>query len=127
MVSRRRGAASQVGNPQQTSTLPIPPTIDERDVVPNESLPKQIFTHKQPEHISIILRNWENYVFKANLPDTPGSRRLPCVVRLEAKGRELSGFTSVSAIQKVATTCVSDLVPETFYVDFVAGSGYGYS
>jgi len=69
-----------------------------RDVTPDESLLKQIFTTNQPGTISILLQTWEKCVFKAEFPKGLEDRHFAYVVRLEAENENLKTFTTIAAI-----------------------------
>ena len=88
----------------------------DRDVTPDDSLLKQIFTTNQPETISIFLQNWDKCVFKAEFPRDGEHRHSTCVVRLEAENKNLQTFTTIASMQQIAATIIPDLVPQTLQV-----------
>ncbi|KAL5330823.1 hypothetical protein ACEPPN_000347 [Leptodophora sp. 'Broadleaf-Isolate-01'] len=88
----------------------------DRDVTPDDSLLKQIFTTNQPETISIFLQNWDKCVFKAEFPKGLEDRHSACVVRLEAENDNLKTFTTIAAIQQIAAIIIPELVPQTLQV-----------
>ncbi|KAH8161949.1 hypothetical protein CIB48_g6284 [Xylaria polymorpha] len=88
----------------------------DRDVTPDDSLLKQIFTTNQPEAISIFLQNWDKCVFKAEFPKDLEHRHSACVVRLEAENKNLKTFTTIAAMQQIAATIIPELVPQTLQV-----------
>jgi len=88
----------------------------DRDVTPDDSLLKQIFTPIQPETISIFLQNWDKCVFKAQFPKGLGDRHSACVVRLEAENEGPKSFTTIAAMQQIAATIIPELVPQTLQV-----------
>ena len=71
--------------------------MDDRDVVPDESLLKHIFVDDQPSSISIILQNWDKCIFSATLPNTLKNGRHSCVVRLEALNGQPPTFHLIAA------------------------------
>lgn len=88
----------------------------DRDVTPDDSLLKQIFTPIQPETISIFLQNWDKCVFKAQFPKGLGDRHSASVVRLEAENEGPKSFTTIAAMQQIAATIIPELVPQTLQV-----------
>lgn len=80
----------------------------DRDVVPDDSLLKGIFSTDQPKTISIFLQNWDKCVFKAEFPEELKDRHSTCVVRLEAENENenesAKTFTTIAAIQQIAAT-----------------------
>ncbi|KAI1175185.1 hypothetical protein F4777DRAFT_551068 [Nemania sp. FL0916] len=88
----------------------------DRDITPDDSLLKQIFTTNQPETISIFLQNWDKCVFKAEFPRDGEHRHSACVVRLEAENKNLQAFTTIASMQQIAATIIPDLVPQTLQV-----------
>ncbi|TVY35546.1 hypothetical protein LSUB1_G005579 [Lachnellula subtilissima] len=87
----------------------------DRDVTPDDSLLKQIFTYL-PMATSIILQNWDKCVFKAQFSPDSGYSYSACIVRLEAESEDLKTFPTIAALQQIAATVVPKLVPETFKV-----------
>lgn len=87
-----------------------------RDITPDDSLLKQIFTTNQPETISIFLQNRGKCVFKAEFPKGLEHRHSACVVRLEAENEKLKTFTTIAAMQQIAATIIPELVPQTLQV-----------
>ncbi len=85
----------------------------DRDVTPDDSLLKQIFTTNQLETISIFLQNWDKCVFKAEFPKGLEDRHSACVVRLEAENENLKTFTTIAAMQQIAATIIPELLPQT--------------
>lgn len=88
----------------------------DRDVTPDDGLIKQIFTTYQPGIISIFLQNLDKCVFKAEFPKGLEDRHSACVVRLEAESPNLKTFTTIAAMQQIASTIAPELVPQTLQV-----------
>ncbi len=96
------------------STPPV--AMDDRAVVPDDSLLKHIFANNQPSSVSIILQNWDQCIFSATLPNPLQNGRHSCVVRLEASNGQPRTFHLISATQEIAATFLPSLVPETLQV-----------
>ena len=88
----------------------------DRDVIPDDSLLKQIFTTNQPDTISIFLQGWNKCVFKAEFAQGLEGRHSACVVRLEAENETSKTFTMIAAMQQIAATIIPELVPPTLQV-----------
>ena len=87
--------------------------VADRDVTPDSSLLEHIFGNNLPSSTSIVLQNWDKCVFKASFSDAVENERHLFIVRLEAQDSKSSDFTMVTAMQKVAASCIPPLVPET--------------
>jgi hypothetical protein len=90
--------------------------MTDRNVTPDDSLLKQIFTANQPETISIFAQDWDKCVFKAEFPKDLEHRQPACVVRVEAEDENLETFTTIAAMQQIAATVIPELVPRTVQV-----------
>lgn len=88
----------------------------DRDVTPDASLLKQIFTFKQPEIITIILQDWDKCVFKVEFPKDLEDGHAACVVRLEAENENSSEFTTIAALQRLTATIIPEFVPQILQV-----------
>lgn len=84
--------------------------MSKEDVTPDDRLLKQIFTTNQPTTISVLLRNWDKCVFKAEFQDDDGAT---CVVRLEAENETESpiSFPMVATMQQIAATITPEIIP----------------
>ncbi|MCJ1234016.1 hypothetical protein MMC14_001974 [Varicellaria rhodocarpa] len=96
--------------------------MTDRDVTPDDSLLKQIFTTNHPRTISILLQDWDKCVFKAVFPPDREDCHSVCVVRLEAENENenenenLKNFTTIVALQKIAATILPELVSQPLQV-----------
>lgn len=90
--------------------------MENRDVTPDDSLLKQIFTTNEPANISIILNDWDKCVFKAEFSRSFKDNYSACIVRIEAENESSATFSTIAALQKIAETVIPELIPRIFQV-----------
>ena len=90
--------------------------MSNKNVSPDKSLLKQIFSTDQPTAISIIRQNWDKCVFKAEFSQSQDPYNSAYIVRLESENENTAAFATIAAMQQVAARVLPKLVPRTYQV-----------